>query len=264
MGNRSLEFLVVKPEWVVLLGALADVGLVLMARIMWRELRSVGARRAGFALDAATLLVAAAAPPVYLLLGVPWVVAALYVPVTVLYWSPRLVVWITGGPVPLHARAKARSNLATRRQRIVAADTSTRLTERQAYDAFIEYLRGWPRETDELNLRDVGSGIDPTVWADGSPADPAVPSDWAKAAATVLNVEAGRSIEDDHAPAFPETDWLGVLHSFVSSLWPVLGNIPLTPLIAILEEKDSALPGSDVSPWRLWTQATHALLRETS
>jgi len=141
--------------------------------------------------------------------------------------------------------------------------TSTRLTERQAYEASIEYLRGWPRESDDLNLRDVGSGIDPTVWADGLPANPAVPWDWAKAAATVLKAEAVRPIEGDHGPAFPETDWLRVLYSFVSSLWPLLGAMPLNPLIAILERKDSALPGSDVSPWQLWTQATGALLRET-
>jgi hypothetical protein len=71
-----------------------------------------------------------------------------------------------------------------------------------------------------------------------------------------------RPIAGDHGPSFPETDWLRVLYSFVSSLWPLLGNIPLTPLIAILEQKDSALPGSDVSPWQLWKQATRALRRE--
>jgi hypothetical protein len=140
--------------------------------------------------------------------------------------------------------------------------TPTRLTDRQAYEAFIEYLRAWPRETDDLTLRDVGSDMDPMIWADGSPLDPAVPSDWAKAAATVLKAEAVRPIED-HGPAFPETDWLPVLYSFVSSLWPFLGAIPLTPLIAILEQKDSALPAAGVSSWQLWTQATSALLQET-
>ena len=141
--------------------------------------------------------------------------------------------------------------------------TTTRLTERQAYEAFIEYLRGWPRETNVLNLGDVGSDMNPMIWADGSPLDPAVPWDWAKAAATVLKAEAVHPIEGDHGPAFPETDWLRVLYSFVSSLWPLLGAIPLTPLIAILEQKDSALPGSDLSPWQMWTRATGALLQET-
>jgi hypothetical protein len=141
--------------------------------------------------------------------------------------------------------------------------TSTRLTERQAYEAFIEYLCGWPRETDVLTLRDVGSDMNPTIWAAGSPLDPAVPWDWARAAATVLKAEAVRPIEGDHAAAFPEPDWLRVLNSFVSTLWPLLGALPVNPLIAILEQKDSALSGSDVSPWQLWTQATRALLRET-
>jgi hypothetical protein len=141
--------------------------------------------------------------------------------------------------------------------------TATRLTEGQAYEAFIEYLRAWPRETDTLNLGDVGSAIDPTVWADGSPADPAVPSEWATATETVLKAGATQPIDDDNSPAFPAADWLKVLHSFVSSLWPLLGAVPLTPLIAMLEQKDSQLPGSNVSPWQLWTRATEVLVRGT-
>jgi hypothetical protein len=43
----------------------------------------------------------------------------------------------------------------------------------------------------------------------------------------------------------------------------LLGDLPLNPLIAILEQKDSALPGSAVSPWQLWTQATGAHFRNT-
>jgi hypothetical protein len=108
--------------------------------------------------------------------------------------------------------------------------------------------------TDELNLGDVGSDLNPLIWADGSPLDPAVPGDWARAAETVVKAEPGPAAEEEREPAFPERAWLPVLHAFVLSLWPVLGAMPLNPLIATLEQKHVALPGSDASPWQLWTE----------
>ena len=114
-----------KPEWLVLFGALTEVALFMVGPVMWRDLRRAGARRAGFALDAAAVLVAAAAPLVYWLVGGPWIVPALFAPVTILCWSPRLTVWVSGGPDPLHGLAKACWDVSARWQRMVAADEMT-------------------------------------------------------------------------------------------------------------------------------------------
>jgi hypothetical protein len=89
-----------KPELLLVLGIVAEASFAGMARIMWLELRDRRAGGAAIALDGVAILLAAAGPFVYWLLGgrPGWVWPLMVVPAALLFWTPGLLVRLTGGP----------------------------------------------------------------------------------------------------------------------------------------------------------------------
>ena len=136
------------------------------------------------------------------------------------------------------------------------------LTRAQAYEALVEYLREFNRQLPEATLQYVLADLNPGVWTDSTPLDPAVPSDWSHAAALATG-RAARSygFEDDERETLPVLAWLEAVFPFLTRLRELLGLLPIREIVSILDQKDQSLPGSGSSPWELWVQATERVAR---
>lgn len=132
------------------------------------------------------------------------------------------------------------------------------LTRFQAYEVVQEYLAEFTRQAPNATLGTVLSDLDPHSFVDGQPVDPAVPWDWANAAAVVAARSAGPLTSA--GPELSEEAWLPSLFPFLGALWPVLGQIPVRELPQLLTEADAPIRGSGLTPWQHWVNATKSIL----
>jgi hypothetical protein len=138
---------------------------------------------------------------------------------------------------------------------------SVTLTRTEAYLTVQEYLAHYLRLSPDDNMGGVLSCVNPYLWSYGQSADPAVPSEWASAAAAVARrtVRAPSEAEAGADPALPEEKWLTALFPFLNGMWPVLGNFPLDDLLVLLAQSDVPVEGLGMSPWEMWLNATSPL-----
>lgn len=136
------------------------------------------------------------------------------------------------------------------------------MTQLQAYETLNRYLGEYCRQLPEAGLGEVLSEMNPHtgIWADGSPVDPAVPRDWSRAAAAMAS-QAGPLTGEDAERSRPERDWLRTVFPYLVRLWNILGDVPLEQLIAVLAQKDAAIPGSSMTPWQLWIDTDEGVLQ---
>ena len=64
-------------------------------------------------------------------------------------------------------------------------DDGRTITEKQAYEALLYFLKGWYELTGEKDLTDILSGGE--YWADAIPADPAFWMYWQEAVSKVIS-----------------------------------------------------------------------------
>jgi hypothetical protein len=134
------------------------------------------------------------------------------------------------------------------------------LTRSQAYDAVREYLAEFLRQSTNASLGTVLSDLNPHVWADGQPVDPAVPFDWSNAAAAVAALSPELTSDADNDQALPGQTWLTALFPFLTGLWPILGRVPLSDLLQVLAQKDVPIIASELSPWQAWLSVTQSIV----
>jgi hypothetical protein len=111
----------------VLATLLTGSWLALMARSIWRDLRRAGARRPTYIVAVgAVILAVPSALNLWLILGVPvWWSLPLWLPVTVIYVFPSILVWATGGPLPRWGLVGAAREISARWSQIAASLTIT-------------------------------------------------------------------------------------------------------------------------------------------
>jgi hypothetical protein len=94
--------------WVVA-GIMFEIGEMLIARDLVRELHRRGARRPGYYVGAVGFVAAVPLPGVIWVVGYqPWALALLVmaIPSVIFFLSPDLLIAITGGPLPKHGLAR--------------------------------------------------------------------------------------------------------------------------------------------------------------
>jgi len=62
------------------------------------------------------------------------------------------------------------------------------LDEHQAYEAMRQFLQQYWEEFNQATLADVLGDLSTELWADRTPADPAMWTDWLKAISAVLDL----------------------------------------------------------------------------
>jgi hypothetical protein len=153
----------------IAIGLIGEVCLAVLARDSWRVLRRAGARPIGFTLEAATYVLAAAAPFVYrlVLIWQPWLDGALLVPFLLVYLFPGRLISLTGGPTRLRRLWVALIAINNRWEILfhdddtAASDADWLVAQSAELDAF--------RTTDSSELVDLWQAKIADRLADGDP-----------------------------------------------------------------------------------------------